>query len=89
MNRCKARKAGAMSRSLPSIPVCTGLRLGPKTYRYRYRQGQARCMFSANTGNELRVQTLVVDLCVRCETKLLEIALLNEIPVIFNIIFVF
>ena len=31
-------------------------------------------MFSANTGNELRVQTLVVDLCVRCEAKLLEIA---------------
>ena len=45
-------------------------------------------MFSANTGNELRVQTLVVDLCVRCEAKLLEIALLNGIPVIFDIIFI-
>jgi hypothetical protein len=44
-------------------------------------------MFSANTGNELRVQvqTLAVDLCVLCEAKGLEIVLLNDIPVIFDI----
>jgi hypothetical protein len=47
----------------------------------------SQCMFSANTGNELRVQvqTLAVDLCVLCEAKGLEIVLLNDIPVIFDI----
>ena len=79
---------------MPSIPVCTDLRLGPKTLDIGILvgigkvQGQSKCMFSANTGNELRVQTLVVDLCVRCEANILETVLLNDIPVICDIIFI-
>ncbi len=72
------------------LALALGSGLRHRIYRYRYRQGQSKCMFSANTGNELRVQTLVVDLCVRCElrSKQLETVLLNDIPVIFDIIFI-